>query len=193
MPHHAVRTQWNSAAIKKHCKETHHHLYFCPAEDMVDGCAVTNDEKIVIATQTKGSKSSMERAGLMKEVELVIGAPVMVMLNIHMELDIANGVCGVIEGIVLDEHECQIGLNEHFVQLCYPPCYVLVKLLCTKAAHLQGLAENIIPILPVCKGFAVMKDGAHLTHLHHQKNKLIKFNPPSPPKKQAHRSSLLGE
>ena len=60
---------------------------------MVDGCVVTNDEKIVIATWTKGSKSSMERAGLMKEVELVIGAPVMVMLNIHMELDIANGVC----------------------------------------------------------------------------------------------------
>ena len=72
----------------------------------------------------------------MKEVELAIGAPVMVTLNIHMELDVANGVRGVIEGIVLDECEHQIGPNEHMVQLRYPPRYVLVKLLRTKAAHL---------------------------------------------------------
>ena len=33
----------------------------------------------------------------MKEVELAIGAPVMVTLNIHTELDVANGVHSVIE------------------------------------------------------------------------------------------------
>ena len=162
-PRHAVRMQWNSAAVKKHCKETHHRLYLCPAEDMVDGRPVTNDEKIAIATRTKGSKSTMERAGLMKDVELAIGAPVMVTLNIHTELDVTNGVRGVIEGIVLDERERQIGPNEHMVQLRYPPRYVLVKLLRTKAAHLRGLAENVIPISPVCKGFAVMKDGVRIT------------------------------
>ena len=53
MPRHAVRMQWNTAAIKKHCKETHHHVYLCPAEDMVDGRVVTNDKKIVISTQTQ--------------------------------------------------------------------------------------------------------------------------------------------
>ena len=41
----------------------------------------------------------------MKEVELAIGVPVMVTMNIHTDMDLANGVKGVIEGIVLDECE----------------------------------------------------------------------------------------
>jgi hypothetical protein len=36
-PRHAVRTQWNSAAIRKHCKETHHRLYVCSTEDIIEG------------------------------------------------------------------------------------------------------------------------------------------------------------
>ena len=40
----------------------------------------------------KGANSQLERGGLMKEVELVIGVPVMVMFNIHTDLDVANGV-----------------------------------------------------------------------------------------------------
>lgn len=151
--------QWNSAAIKKHCKEKQHRLYTCPAEDVVDGRPATNDEKIAIATRTRGSRLTMDCAGLMKDVELAIGAPVMVTLNIHTELDVANGVRRIIEGIVLDEREQQIRSDKHSIQLSYPPRYVLVKLLRTKAAHLQGLAENIIPISPVTKGFTVMKDG----------------------------------
>ena len=71
-----------------------------------------NDEKIVIAMTTKGPRTYMERAGLMKDVELAVGAPVTVTLNIHMDLDIVNGVRGVLEGIVLDECERQIGSNE---------------------------------------------------------------------------------
>ena len=41
----------------------------------------------------------------MKDVELAVGTPVMVTLNIHMDLDIVNGVRGVLKGIVLDECE----------------------------------------------------------------------------------------
>jgi ATP-dependent exoDNAse (exonuclease V) alpha subunit len=105
----------------------------------------------------------MDRAGLMKDVELALGAPVMVTLNIHTDLDITNGVHGVIEGIVLDEREHQIGLNETSVHLHYPPRYVLVKLLQTKAAQLPGLAENVIPISPVTKMFTIMKDRSQIT------------------------------
>ena len=47
----------------------------------------------------------MERAGLAKDVELAIGASVM---NILTDLDVANGVRGMIKGIVLDECERQI-------------------------------------------------------------------------------------
>ena len=45
-PRHAVRNQWNSAAIKKHCRRTHRRLYICPAEDTIEGRKVTNKEKI---------------------------------------------------------------------------------------------------------------------------------------------------
>ena len=36
-PRHAVRNQWNSAAIKKHCRRTHRRLYICPVEDTIGG------------------------------------------------------------------------------------------------------------------------------------------------------------
>lgn len=149
---------WNSAAIKKHCANRGHRLYVCPAEDTVGGRAATNEEKIAILTRVKGSNSQLERAGLAKDIELAIGAPVMVTLNIHTDLDVANGVRGVIEGIVLDEREHQISTKETLtIHLRYPPRYVLVRLLRTKAPHLQGLEQNIIPIMPVTKAFTVMK------------------------------------
>ena len=129
MPQHTVRTQWNAAAIQKHSAEAHHRLYICPSEDTIGGWPVTNDEKIAIMTKTKGSRNEMGHGGLMKEVELAIGAPVMVNLNILTDLDVANGVRGTIEGIVLDECERLTSTKEdHSIQLLYPPQYVLVKL-----------------------------------------------------------------
>ena len=80
-------------------------MYICPAEDMIDGQPVTHAEKIATLTRLKGYQSQMERAGLLKEVELAIGTPVMVMLNILTNLDVANGVQGTVEGIVLDKQE----------------------------------------------------------------------------------------
>ena len=96
-PRHAVRHQWNSAAIKKHCKRNRRRLYVCPAEDTIGGRKVTNDEKIAILTCSKGSQSHLERGGLMKDVELAIGAEVMVTLNIHTDLDVPNGVRGLLK------------------------------------------------------------------------------------------------
>ena len=59
-PQHTMQTQWNAAAIQKHCAETHHWLYICPSEDTIGGQLVTNDEKIAIMTITKGSRNKME-------------------------------------------------------------------------------------------------------------------------------------
>ena len=53
----------------------------------------------------------MENGGLMKDLELAIGAPVMVTQNILTDLDVANGVRGEIEGIVFDERERLIVLT----------------------------------------------------------------------------------
>jgi hypothetical protein len=163
-PRHAVRTQWNSAAIRKYCAQASRRLYVFAAEDTVGGRPVTNDEKIAIMTKGKGSRSHMERGGLMKEMELAVGAPVMVTLNILTDLDVANGVRGEVEAIVLDERERGIVTEDrHIVRLRYPPRYVLVRLDRTKAPTLNGLAQNVIPIVPVKKSFSINKDGRKIT------------------------------
>ena len=88
----------------------------------------------------------------------------MVTLNILTDLDVANGVRGVLEGIVLDERERLITTKHtHTVQLKYPPRYVLVKLDRTKAPSLEGLPPKVIPIVPVTKTFTVNKDGSKIT------------------------------
>ena len=145
MPRHAVRMQWNSAAIRKHCAKKHHRLYVCLSNDAIGDRSVTNEEKIAIMSQPhrmKGSSTHLERGGLMKDVELAIRAPVMVTLNNLTDLDVANGVQGIIEGIVLDECESQTTTKKtQMIHLQYPPRYVLVRLGQTKAPQLQGLAQ----------------------------------------------------
>ena len=80
-------------------------------------------------THVKGTNSQMERGGLMKNVELAIGIPVMVTLNILTDLDVANGVQGEIVAIMMDERDELLALKEKSsIHLQYPPRYVLVKL-----------------------------------------------------------------
>ena len=163
-PRHAVRVQWNSAAIRKYCRENHRRLYICQAEDTIGGRSVTNEEKIAIMTRTKGTKTGLDRGGLMKEIELAIGASVMVTLNINTDLDVANGVRGRIEAIVMDQREQMMATTDtHSLRLRYPPRYVLVKLDRTKATSLEGLSPNVIPVVPVKKSFTLTKDGIKMT------------------------------
>ena len=144
--------------------ETNHTLYICPAEDTIGGCPVSNEEKIAILSGSKGSKSHIDRGGLMKEVELAIGVPVMVTQNIQTDMDLANGVRGTIEGIVLDEREILITSTEtHSIHIQYPPRYVLVKLDHTKIPSFKGLPHGTIPIKPVKKNFTITKDGVKKT------------------------------
>lgn len=112
----------------------------------------------------KGTKPQMDHGGLTKEVELAIGAPVMVSLNISTDLDLANGVRGEVEDIILDEREQLIVTTEtRTFHLRYPPCCVLVKLLRTKAPLLQGLPPKVLPITPIAKMFSILKDGTKST------------------------------
>ena len=88
----------------------------------------------------------------------------MVTLNILTNLDVANGVQGTVEGIVLDEQERQIMTqNSQVNHLHYPPQYVLMKLLCTKAPQLEGLSQNVIPITLIAKSFMTTKNGEKMT------------------------------
>ena len=59
---------------------------------MIEGRTVTNEEKIAILTRTKGSSSQQDCGGLAKDIEITIGASMMVTLNIHTDLDVMNGV-----------------------------------------------------------------------------------------------------
>ena len=53
--------------------------------------------------------------------------------------------------------------NTHLIHFRYPPRYVLVKLLHTKAPTLQGLSPNVLAITPITKTFTMTKDGCKIT------------------------------
>jgi hypothetical protein len=163
-PRHGVCTLWNSAAVRKHCAENHQWLYVCPCEDSIDGRPISNAEKIAIITRGQSGQDQIAWARLAKEIELAIGVPVMVTINIHTDLDVANGVQGRIQAIVLDERERLVTTKDNYVvQLQYPPRYILARLDQTKAPLLQGLEENVIPVIPVTKTFIISKDGIKKT------------------------------
>jgi hypothetical protein len=58
----------------------------CPVQDMIEGQSVINKEKIAILTQSKDSNSQMDHGGSVKEIELAIGALVMVVMNVSFLL-----------------------------------------------------------------------------------------------------------
>ncbi|KIM57681.1 hypothetical protein SCLCIDRAFT_129844, partial [Scleroderma citrinum Foug A] len=88
-----------------------------------------------------------ERVGLADEVEIAIGMEVMVTFNVSTDLDVANGVCGHIVDIILDARESNNASMTQVKFLEYPPVYILVRMIRTKANMLDGL-EARLPITP---------------------------------------------
>lgn len=154
-PRHAVRTQWNTAASINDCKKRGKTLFIAPACDTVQNRPVTIAERLAILTQSKPRGKRYEKAGLSNDIELAIGMPVMVTLNLRTELDVANGMRGEIVKIVLDERERVEDNHSSKIRLQYPVRYILVKLHRTKAPQLEGLSENVIPISPISKSFNI--------------------------------------
>jgi hypothetical protein len=93
-------------------------------------------------------KDKRRRNQFISDLELAVGAEVMVTLNIDTDLDIANGTRATVVQIVLDPEEPPFG-NEQVIELKFLPVYILVKLERTRAEVLPGLDPNVIPILPV--------------------------------------------
>lgn len=156
-PRHAVRTQWNDAATRKHCARRGVQLFICPADDRISGRRLTTVERYAAACKKSRSRGRREKAGLPDEVMLAVGMKVMVTVNIMTDLDVANGARGEIVDIVLDEDEPPIP-NAPVVTLTKPPAYVLVKLTRTRATKLQGLPECVIPIEPMTKTYEIVVD-----------------------------------
>ena len=155
-PRHAVRKQWNEAAVRKLCRETGQQLFVCTAQDVVQGRPLTLCEKYCLESRQvnrKGKKSTRSK-DLPRTVEFAIGMKVMVTENIEIDLDLTNGARGEIVDIILHPYEPPIG-NAPVVHLKYMPTYILVKLSRTRAAALQGLEANVVPIEPATTSYRI--------------------------------------
>ncbi|KAJ7507781.1 hypothetical protein B0H11DRAFT_1902810 [Mycena galericulata] len=106
-PRHAVRTKWNTAAVRKHCATAQQRLYICDAEDTVGRTeeSLNLEQRIVVAGMT-----TKQTGKLSERVELAIGMRAMVITNIATEADLANGTRGEVIDFKLDPRE---KLDEH--------------------------------------------------------------------------------
>jgi hypothetical protein len=164
-PRHAVRTQWNEAAIRKHCQETERRLFICPAEDRIKNRRLTLAERYGVAARNathamdgSSRKKRKRKNELPDVVEFAVGMKVMVTENVETDLDITNGARGEIAGIVLHPDEPPLG-DESVVTLKHLPIYILVKLSRTCATQLEGLDENIIPVEMATRTFQIKVRG----------------------------------
>jgi hypothetical protein len=128
----------------------------CPAEDTIGNRALTIAERfnaIKKKTKKKADRVRNDKANLPDTVELAIGMEVMVTFNVETDLDVAR-----VEKIILDRRETVLGETMETskeILLAYPPECVQVKLYRTKAQQLPGLAEGVIPIVPMERKFAL--------------------------------------
>lgn len=164
-PRHAVRIQWNEAAIRKHCQDTKGRLFVCPAEDRIKNRHLTLAERYGVAARNatcamdgSARKKRKRKNELPDMVELAIGMKVMVTENVETDLDVTNGARGEIVGIVLHPDEPPLS-DESVVILKHLPAYVLVKLGRTRATQLEGLDENVIPIEMATRTFQIKVRG----------------------------------
>ncbi len=150
-PRHTVQNEWNYEAMRKHCWETHEHLYISHAEDTIGGRQMTLKERYVLAMR-KPAKGKQKRKDLPEMVEVAIGAKVLVTQNIETDLDIANGTRGTIVDI---KREPPHKHDKDIIDLKYPPAYILVKLKKTRLKQLPGLEAGVIPIQPIVQKMRV--------------------------------------
>ncbi|KAL1668376.1 hypothetical protein GGF50DRAFT_38744, partial [Schizophyllum commune] len=126
-PRHAVRNEWNNAALRAHCADTGQRLYICSAEDRTDtGRELTLAERIALLQSTSNTRRSSTKQ-LPKEVQLAVGAVVLVTQNIDTDLDITNGARGKVVAIALHPDE-PLHDDASITRLSRMPLYVLVKL-----------------------------------------------------------------
>jgi len=150
-PRHAVRTRWNQAAAQKWCSGSRHPLFVCPALETIKGASLTLEERYALANHTKNAKRRCKK-DLPEMIHLAIGMKVMVTNNLQTDLDIMNGACGIVVGILLHRDEPPLE-DGSIVTLKFLPECVLVKLDRTRAAALTwrkvSFPSNLFP--PRCR------------------------------------------
>ena len=159
-PRHAVRNQWNEAAVRKHCRETGQRLFICPAEDCINNRSLSLAERYGVATRgfkmnNDGSRRRRRKVNDLPDVvEMAVGMKVMVTENLETDLDVTNGARGEIVDIILHPDEPPIS-DEPIVTLRHLPSYILVKMNRTRATQLEGLEESTIPVQVATRSFQI--------------------------------------
>ncbi|OCH94196.1 hypothetical protein OBBRIDRAFT_810692 [Obba rivulosa] len=123
-PRHAIHEQWNAAAVRKWCQKSEEQLFIINDLTMLEAYAVASH-----ANRSRQSKWHH----LPDTIEIACGIKVMVTMNIHTDLDIANGSREEIVDIVLHPNEPD-HTGEAVVQLQYLLLFLLVKLHHTRAS-----------------------------------------------------------
>ncbi|KAI6125249.1 hypothetical protein EV401DRAFT_1938657 [Pisolithus croceorrhizus] len=80
---------------------------------------------------------------------------VMVTQNVETDLNITNGVRGVIVDIILHPEEPPCIITDSVAHLKHLPSYILVKLCRTRTSQLPGLEHCVIPVVPVCRSYGI--------------------------------------
>ncbi|RDB25791.1 ATP-dependent DNA helicase RRM3 [Hypsizygus marmoreus] len=143
---HSVRSQWNIAALKKHCRTTGNRLYVSQACDTIGktGSPTTKAQKLIIV-----GMNEKKTGKLSERVQLAIGMKAMVLVNIATEAEVVNGTRGVVSDIVLDPREHVLNIDDDgTVNLRYPPAYILFKPDTPITMEFPALPKGLIPIAP---------------------------------------------
>jgi len=153
-PRHSVRNLWNEHALAKHCMKTGNRRYIVPAEDTSqDGSEhLSMEAKLAIAGLEDKATGKLPAT-----VQMAIGMKAMVLVNLAMEADIANGTRGEIQDIILDEREELLASDEDgAIQLKYPPAMLLFKPDKKTKLVFPGLPPGVIPLTPSLAPFTVL-------------------------------------
>ena len=156
-PRNAARDAWNKAALTKHCQITGNRKYIVDAEDYLANSGETLNNK---TRKAVASLSDDATKPLKHEVEIAIGMKAMVVLNISIEADVANGTRGTVTGITLDPRERNIQpKRDGHVHLRFPPAVIYFKPDRQTNITFEGITPGVIPLLPSQIRFNVEVDG----------------------------------
>ncbi|KAJ3565934.1 hypothetical protein NP233_g7319 [Leucocoprinus birnbaumii] len=151
---HAVKDAWNKEALIKHCSQTNQIWYICPAFDTVKNRRPTLEEQEIII------KGLSDDFPLEEEIQIAVGAQVLVEMNIATEAGLANGTRGTVMEIVLDEHEGQLSIaGDGSCRLTYPPALIWFKPE-NPCVHVFDLSKpGLLPVTPTSQRFSIAVQG----------------------------------
>ncbi|KAI6095906.1 hypothetical protein EV401DRAFT_2083419 [Pisolithus croceorrhizus] len=137
-PRHAVRQHWNEAVLCKHARLTGEVVLLYTVHDTINGAPLSIEARYAFALRTGGGElqSRRRKGDLPNTVELSVGMRVIVNQNVETDLDITNGMQGLIVDIVLHLEEPPPSPTHDIVRLKLMPASILVKLCRTRTSQL---------------------------------------------------------